>query len=120
MFKSAVLCIASASLALAAAGATASEEAVVADPRHYEVAFENDKVRVIRVKYGPGEKSVMHTHGPNVAVFVSDAFVRMHLPDGSHVDVKVKKGDTAWNKDEEHLPENMGDQPLEVVLVELK
>ena len=120
MLKSALLGVASASMMFAAAGATASEDAVVADPAHYQVAFENDKVRVIRVKYGPGEKSVMHTHGPNVSVFVSDINVRMHLPDGSHVDVKAKAGDTGFNENEEHLPENLSDQPLEVVLVELK
>lgn len=120
MLKSAMLCVASASLLFAAAGVTASDDAVVADPEHYQVAFENDKVRVIHVKYGPGEKSVMHTHGPNVAIFLSDISVRMHLPDGSHVDVKQEHGFGGWNDKEEHLPENLSDQPLEVMLIELK
>jgi len=34
----------------------------------------------------------MHTHGPNVSAFLSDVSVRMHLPDGSHVDVNKKAG----------------------------
>jgi len=46
---------------------TMAEDGVVADPEHYTVEFENDKIRIIRIKYGPGEKSVMHTHGPNAA-----------------------------------------------------
>jgi len=34
---------------------TIGEDAVIADPQHYTVEFENDKVRVIRIKYGPRE-----------------------------------------------------------------
>ncbi|NIP17250.1 MAG: cytoplasmic protein [Xanthomonadales bacterium] len=100
--------------------APASEDAVVADPERYTVEFENDRVRVIRIKYGPGEKSVMHTHGPNVSVMLSDGSIRMHLPDGSTMDVPAKHGEATWADAEEHLPENTGGEPFEVVLVELK
>jgi quercetin dioxygenase-like cupin family protein len=100
--------------------AVASEDALVADPAHYSVEFENDRVRVIRIKYGPGEKSVMHTHGPNASIMLTDAEIRMHLPDGSSVDFSGKRGDVQWADAEEHLPENTGDAPFEVVLIELK
>jgi hypothetical protein len=100
--------------------ATLAEDAVTADPAHYTVEFENDKVRVIRVKYGPGEKSVMHTHGPNVAVFLSASTARMTLPDGTSMDISTEIGATQWADDEEHLPENLSDEALEVVLIELK
>ncbi len=100
--------------------ATIGEDAVKADPQHYTVEFENDRVRVIRIKYGPGEKSVMHTHGPNVAVFLTDSFVRMTLPDGTSLEVNAESGDTRWSDAEEHLPENLGDKPFELVLVEFK
>jgi uncharacterized protein (TIGR02246 family) len=99
---------------------TNAQDAVKADPQHYAVEFENDKVRVIRIKYGPGEKSVMHTHGPNVAVFLTTNAVRFTSPDGTSVDVTAEAGGTAWADAEEHLPENLSDDPLEVVLVELK
>ena len=97
-----------------------AEDAVDADPERYTVEFENDKVRVIRVKYGPGEKSVMHTHGPNVAVFLTSNKTVFHLPDGTSVDASTEAGGTQWSDAEEHLPENLSDEPLEVVLVELK
>ncbi|MFQ5547297.1 MAG: cytoplasmic protein [Woeseia sp.] len=100
--------------------ATIGEDAIEADPEHYTVEFENDRVRVIRIKYGPGEKSVMHTHGPNVAVFLTDNSVRMTLPDGTSAEVNGQAGSTQWADAEEHLPENIGDEPFELVLVELK
>ena len=37
-------------------------------PDHYQVEFENDYVRVIRVTYGPGDASAMHSHEPFVGV----------------------------------------------------
>ena len=99
---------------------TMAEDGVVADPEHYTVEFENDKVRIIRIKYGPGEKSVMHTHGPNVSVFLTTNAVRFTAADGTSVDVTAEAGGTQWADAEEHLPENLSDDPLEVVLVELK
>ena len=100
--------------------ATFGEDAVVADPKHYTVEFENDKVRVIRIKYGPGEKSVMHTHGPNVAVMLTENATRMTFSDGTTDEGTSKIGEVQWSDAEEHLPENLSDKPLEVVIVELK
>jgi hypothetical protein len=99
---------------------TIAEDGVAADPEHYTVEFENDKVRIIRIKYGPGEKSVMHTHGPNVSVFLTSNAVRFTMPDGSSVDVTAEAGGAQWADAEEHLPENLSDDSLEVILIELK
>ena len=41
---------------------------VVASPEHYQVEFENEFVRIIRVKYNPGDVSEMHSHWPLVGV----------------------------------------------------
>jgi len=100
--------------------ATLGEDAVKADPQHYTVEFENDRVRVIRIKYGPGEKSVMHTHGPHVAIFLTDNNVRMTLPDGTSSELTGEAGATLWTDADEHLPENLSDKPFELILVELK
>src|SRR5450759_378634 len=49
------------------------------DPKHYKVVLNNDQVRVLRAKYGPGEKSVMHEHPDSVAVFMGDGHVKVTL-----------------------------------------
>ena len=33
-----------------------AQDAVKVDPKHYTVMSENDKVRIVKVHYGPGEK----------------------------------------------------------------
>ena len=103
------------------AGGTASaQDAVKVDPKHYKVEFENDQVRVLRITYGPHEKSVMHSHPATVAVFLSDGQIKMTLPGGKTQDSSVKAGTVQWQGADKHLPENVGDKPFELVLVELK
>lgn len=97
-----------------------AQDPVKVDSKHYKVEFDNDKVRVLHITYGPHEKSVMHHHPANVAVFLTDGQVRFTLPDGKTQDVSVMAGTTRWNAGGKHLPENVGDKPFEVILVELK
>lgn len=111
-----------AALSLVAAAAPAlvlAQDAVTADPAHYKVELENDHVRVVRVHYGAGEKSVMHSHGPHVAVFLTDAAVTMTTPDGKSTPMTRKKGETTWSDGGTHLPTNTG-EPMDVLLIELK
>ena len=44
----------------------AHNDPVSVDSKHYKVEFENERVRVLRIKYGPHEKSSMHSHPPSV------------------------------------------------------
>ena len=97
-----------------------AQDAVTADPKHYKVEIENDEVRVLRVTYGPHEKSAMHSHPANVAVFRTDAQVTFTLPDGKTIDATMKAGEAKWDGGGTHLPHNTSDQPLELILVELK
>ncbi len=49
-----------------------TQDPLKVDPKHYKVEFENDRVRVLRITYGPREKSVMHGHPATVAVFSTE------------------------------------------------
>jgi len=97
-----------------------AQDPVKVDSKHYKVEFENDQVRVLRITYGPHEKSVMHSHPANVAVFLTDGQGKFTLPDGKTQDVPIKAGAAQWDGGGKHLPENTGDKPFELVLVELK
>jgi len=99
---------------------TIGEDAVDADPERYTVEFENDKVRIIRIKYGPGEKSVMHTHPQHVVITLTENESRMTLPDGTSETATTVPGAADWGDAIEHLPENLSDKPLEVILIEIK
>jgi quercetin dioxygenase-like cupin family protein len=97
-----------------------AQDPVKVDPQHYKVEFENSQVRVLRIHYGPHEKSVMHWHPGAVAVFLTDGSGKFTFPDGHTQPVDFKAGTMQWTAAGKHLPENVGDKPFEVLLVELK
>ena len=97
-----------------------SQDAVKVDPAHYKVETENAQVRILRVHYGPHEKSIMHSHPAGVAVFLTDGSVRFTGPDGKTQDVMVKAGEVQYTPAQIHNPENTGDKPFDVVVIELK
>jgi quercetin dioxygenase-like cupin family protein len=93
---------------------------VQVDSKHYTVEFENDRVRVLRIKYGPREKSVMHGHPDGLAVFLTEGRGKFGFPDGKSEERTWKAGQAQFMPGEQHLPENLADKPLELILVELK
>jgi quercetin dioxygenase-like cupin family protein len=102
------------------AGSAFAQDPAKVDPKHYKVLFENDQVRVLKIHYGPHEKSVMHSHPNAVVTFLTDAHVKFTMPDGTSKETSGKAGDAMWTPAETHLSENLSDTPLEGILVELK
>ncbi|MGD0226978.1 MAG: cytoplasmic protein [Terriglobia bacterium] len=96
------------------------QDAVKVDPKHYKVEQENNRVRVLRIHYGPHEKSVMHEHPASVAVFRTDGDSKFTMPDGKTRESHIKAGQVVWEDAGKHLPENTGDKAFDLILVELK
>src|SRR5207245_10319481 len=46
------------------------------EPKHYKLDFENDRVQVVSVHYGPHEKSSMHEHPGGVVVVLSGGHLK--------------------------------------------
>ena len=97
-----------------------SADPVQVDPKHYKVELENDRVRILRIHYGPHEKSVMHGHPAGLAVFLTDQRSKFTYPDGTSEEVVGEAGRVRWLDAFQHLPENASDQAFELILVELK
>jgi quercetin dioxygenase-like cupin family protein len=97
-----------------------AQDAAEVDPEHYKVEFENDQVRVLRITYGPNEKSKMHSHPEGVVVFLTDGTGMFTYPDGSTEDMSFNTGLVIWTPGITHQPENTGDEPFEVIQIEMK
>src|SRR5689334_5999026 len=113
VFYAAVLCVCISPILRA-------QDAVKVDPKHYTVVSENAQVRILKVHYGPHEKSVMHSHPATVGVFLTDAKGVFNLPDGKKEPFDVKAGQAQYTVAGTHLPENTTDKDMEVIVVELK
>lgn len=103
-----------------AASVALAQDPVKVDPTHYKVEFENSQVRVLRIHYGPHEKSVMHAHPNSVVTFLTDIDIKFTTPDEKSTEQHGKAGEVHWSEPGTHLPENLSDKPFEATLVELK
>jgi hypothetical protein len=97
-------------------------------PRNYTLAFENESVRISRVKYSPGDKLPVHSHPsiPTVYVYLTDGgpirFIH-ETPKVTIVRSEVKAGGVRFNRNarvETHRTEYLGDTATEYLRVELK
>jgi quercetin dioxygenase-like cupin family protein len=107
-------------LLLFSASVLVAQDAAKVDPKHYTVVSENDRVRILKIHYGPHEKSVMHSHPDAVAVFLTDANMHFNFPGGKTEPRSGKAGDSLFTPATVHLPENTSDKPFDAILVELK
>lgn len=81
---------------------------VAVDPGHYKVDFENEFVRVLRVRFGAGEKGATHEHFLNRVVFYLN-----DQPNAKADDVRMSGAAT-------HAESNDSARPAERIAVELK
>jgi hypothetical protein len=105
-----------------------SLDAIIAAPDHHEVLLENDQVRVLDTRIGPGETTPVHTHSwPGVLyVLTWSDFVRYDaegrvLLDSRTLGSRPAAGTTLWSAPlGPHCAKNVGDKELRVIAIELK
>jgi hypothetical protein len=97
-------------------------------PRNYTLEFENESVRISRVKYFPGDKLAVHSHPsiPTVYVYLTDGgpirFIHK-TPPFTLERPAVKAGGVRCNRNaqvETHEVEYLGDSATEYLRIELK
>jgi uncharacterized RmlC-like cupin family protein len=100
---------------------TTALDPIKVDKKHYKLEFENDQVRVFRVKIGPRETTPMHEHQlTRVMVYLGDATVRVTNADGKVETTTQKAGEIMEGGAAKHGEENLTDKPYEVLVTELK
>jgi uncharacterized RmlC-like cupin family protein len=101
--------------------ATGALDPVVVDPKHYKVEFENEQVRVLRVRIGAHESTPEHKHALNrVVTYLTDQDIEVTTPDGKVSRTQHKAGEVVWSGPATHKEKNLSDHPFEVVVAELK
>lgn len=97
-----------------------AQDAARSEPRHYKLAFENDKVQVVYIQYGPHEKSRLHSHPQGVVVNITAAHLLFTDEDGKVHEVYAKPGEARWFPPFRHTVENLGDTPYSGVYIGVK
>ncbi len=107
---------------------TSSQDPYVIAPQAYKREFENEQVRVTRVRYEPREIIKSHDHPklPTVYVYLSDSgpvrFIHTGEEKFTTVRPAVKAGGFRLGRpaNETHKVESLSDQPSDFLRVELK
>jgi beta-alanine degradation protein BauB len=95
-------------------------DALKAAPDVYSLVMENERVRVLSVKFKPGQKAVMHSHPDHVIYVLKDGKLKITLPDGANNEVSLKAGQAIWMQAGQHAAENLGKTEANNIVVELK
>jgi beta-alanine degradation protein BauB len=95
-------------------------DALKAAPDVYSLVFENERVRVLNVKFSPGQKTKMHSHPDHVIYVLKDGKLKITLPDGKSNEVSLKTGQAIWMQAGQHSAENIGGTEAVNLVVELK
>ena len=106
--------------ALSWSGVTLAQDPLKVDPTHYKVILENASVRVLKIDYPAGGKSVMHQHPDAIVVPLGPSKVQFNMPDGKSQTQELA-GDTAnYMPGGLHNPNNVGSTAVNAILVEFK
>ncbi|HEV2351374.1 MAG TPA: hypothetical protein VG028_16180 [Terriglobia bacterium] len=106
-------------MATAEAGYPA-DDPLVADPKHFALEFENERVRVLRAKFGPREKAPMLGFPAMITVSVTDRDIKFTFPNGRTQRLFGRAGEVVWYEARRHQPENMSAKDYEGILILLK
>ena len=97
----------------------AGGDAVQIAPPVYKVVLENEHVRVLDTRTGPGDSSEMHIHPNMVGYAISDCTWDLTGPDGPTVLVPAKPvRPFTWTR--LTIPRTMSGPPVPRLLIELK
>jgi hypothetical protein len=91
-----------------------------AHSEHCKVELENDRMRILRFKYSPGETYIMRGRPSMIGIFVGNASFRLTYPNGTSKQVIATPGQIMEFDGMDHFGENIGSEPFELLAVELK
>lgn len=97
----------------------AGADPVCTDSALYSVVLENERVRVLRYRDRPGDRTTEHGHPDMVMVPLCD-FRRRLTAAGHSVEFDKAAFEPAWVPAQAHIGENTGDTDTHVLLIELK
>jgi quercetin dioxygenase-like cupin family protein len=107
-------------LACLMVGSARAQDPTKVEPKHYRLNFENERVQVVSVDYGPHERSALHEHPGGVVVSLTDAHLRFTDDAGKVREVYAKAGESRWYAPFKHRVENLGDTPYDAVYIGVK
>jgi hypothetical protein len=83
------------------------------------VEFENDRIRVVRVKHSEREAHPQTAKGDRLIIYLNDGHI-VRTVDEKKEEIAHKVGEVVWRDRSQHQITNVSDTAHEVIIVEFK
>lgn len=100
-----------------------AQDAATSDPRSFRVVLENERVRVLEFRGGPGLGVCgqgIHYHPDRVSVSLTGAKIRLATASGAATVHEIPAGSVFYSPAETHSVENIGGAGTRTYIIELK
>ena len=84
-----------------------------------KVEFENDRVRVLRVRHGGRERHPKTSKHDRLIIYLDEGHV-LRTEAGERLEIRRRAGEVVWRDRSEHQIENLKETTHEVLIVEFK
>jgi quercetin dioxygenase-like cupin family protein len=85
----------------------------------YQFVAENDRMRVLKTIFKPGDTAKMHHHPQHMAFVLKGGKIRM-ISEGKIQELNLEEGKAVFLTEQDHEASNIGDSTIELLVVELK
>jgi hypothetical protein len=101
------------------------KDALEADPKHYKLELENDRMRVLRLTLKADEVASVHDDRDALIVCIAAGsdkacHLRLTRPGGRGQDIHMQAGESRWIYADTRSEKNIGPQLLEMLVIEPK
>ena len=89
-------------------------------PHVYKKIMENEFVRLLDVRFKPGDSTVKHWHPNHIAYVLEGGSIEITPNDGKAMKIPMKAGEAVWMDSGHHHATNTGDSDIHALVIELK
>ena len=97
-----------------------AQDVVKVDPAHYQLITENAAVRILRVTYGPGDRSPTHSHPDHAVVILRGGRMQFVAPDGTKTEQDLPDDSALYAPGGTHANQSLSKTRIEAILIEFK
>jgi quercetin dioxygenase-like cupin family protein len=107
-------------LAAMSAYAFAPQDPLAVGPGMYFLKMDNDRARVMVVKFAPGQSIGVHKHPDHVAYVLQGGRLQINEVGKESATMDIAAGTTLWLPAQSHSAKNVGKTHVKILVVEIK
>lgn len=96
------------------------KDPVDVSPANYRLLLQDGPFRIVEMRLPAGTSDIEHSHPHEMVYFIRGGKARVHLPDGSSVELDIPDGHAMKHEPWTHRVENIGSSEILAIIFERK